>query len=163
MQIRKTRETDIPTVMDIFDAARAFMRAHGNSDQWPVGTPSRETIEADIEAGNSYVCEEGGRVVATFAFLPGPDPTYAQVEGEGWHGEGPYSVLHRVASDGTAHGVTAAMFAFAKERAAALRIDTHEDNIPMQNAIRKAGFKPCGVIYLANGDPRVAFDWSAEK
>lgn len=159
MQIRKTLESDIPAVMTIFDAARAFMRAHGNLNQWPVGTPSLETVEGDVFAGASYVCEEGGRVVATFAFLPGPDPTYARIEGEGWHGDGPYSVLHRVASDGSAHGVTAAMFAFAKERSHVLRIDTHEDNVPMQNAIRKAGFAPCGVIHLENGDPRVAFDW----
>lgn len=161
MQIRKTLDTDISAVMDIFDTARAFMRAHGNLEQWPVGTPSRTAVEADIAAGGSYVCEEGGRVVATFAFLPGPDPTYAQIEGEGWHGEGPYRVLHRVASDGSVHGVTAAMFAFAKERTGMLRIDTHTDNLPMQGAILKGGFARCGVIHLENGDPRVAFDWIA--
>lgn len=159
MQIRKTRESDIPAIMAIFDTARAFMRAHGNLSQWPQGTPSREAVEADIAAGGSYVCEEDGRVVATFAFLAGPDPTYAQIEGEGWHGDGDYAVLHRVASDGSAHGVTAAMFAFAKKRAGMLRIDTHEDNLPMQGAILKNGFRRCGVIHLENGDPRVAFDW----
>lgn len=159
MRIRKTQQTDIDTVMAIYDKARAFMRAHGNETQWPAGTPSRETVEADITAGGSYVCEEGDRVVATFAFLPGPEPTYTLIEGEGWHGEGAYSVLHRVASDGSVHGVAAAMFAFAQERARMLRIDTHEDNIPMQGAIAKAGFKPCGIIRIADGSPRVAFDW----
>lgn len=159
MQIRKTLDGDIPSVMEIFDTARAFMRAHGNLEQWPVGTPSRAAVEADIAAGGSYVCEEAGRIVATFAFLPGPDPTYARIEGEGWHGEGPYHVLHRVASSGTSRGVTAAMFAFAKERARMLRIDTHADNLPMQGAILKGGFRRCGTIRLANGDARVAFDW----
>ena len=163
MQIRKTRETDIPAVMAIFDAARAFMRAHGNMSQWPVGTPSRAQVEADVAVGGGYVCEQDGRVVATFAFLPGPDATYASIEGEGWHSRTPYWVLHRVASDGTVHGVASAMFSFAKERAGVLRIDTHEDNIPMQNAIRKAGFEYCGTIYLENGDPRVAFDWIGSK
>lgn len=33
--IRKTLDTDIPAVMAIYDAARAFMRAHGNATQWP--------------------------------------------------------------------------------------------------------------------------------
>ena len=159
MQIRKTLETDIDAVMAIFDTARAFMRAHGNLEQWPVGTPSRAAVEADVAAGGSYVCEEDGRVVATFAFLPGPDPTYARIEGEGWHGDGDYAVLHRVASDGSTRGVTAAMFAFAKERAPMLRIDTHADNRPMQGAILKGGFRRCGTIHIANGDPRVAFDW----
>lgn len=66
--IRKTLDTDIPAVMAIYDAARAFMRAHGNATQWPEGTPSAEQLAADIAAGGSYVCEVDGRVVATFAF-----------------------------------------------------------------------------------------------
>lgn len=66
--IRKTLDTDIPVVMAIYDAARTFMRAHGNATQWPEGTPSAEQLAADIAAGGSYVCEVDGRVVATFAF-----------------------------------------------------------------------------------------------
>lgn len=162
MQIRKTLETDIDTVMAIFDTARAFMRAHGNLEQWPVGTPPREWVEADIAAGGSYVCEEGGRVVATFAFLPGPDANYAAIEDGAWRSDTPYHALHRVASDGTAHGVSAAMFAFAKERADHLRIDTHADNLPMQGAILKNGFKRAGIVHVSDGTPRVAFDWIAE-
>ncbi len=40
--IRKTLDTDIPTVMAIYDAARAFMRAHGNAtpSSWlPISPP----------------------------------------------------------------------------------------------------------------------------
>ena len=51
--IRKTLDTDIPAVMAIYDAARAFMRAHGNATQWPEGTPSAEQLAADIAAGGS--------------------------------------------------------------------------------------------------------------
>ena len=128
--IRKTLDTDIPAVMAIYDAARAFMRAHGNATQWPEGTPSAEQLAADIAAGGSYVCEEDGRAVATFAFLPGPDSSYDVIEGGQWRSDAPYAVLHRVASDGTTHGVAAAMFAFAKERIDHLRIDTHQDTCP---------------------------------
>lgn len=138
--IRKTLETDIPAVMAIYDAARAFMRAHGNATQWPEGTPSAEQLAADIAAGGSYVCEVDGRVVATFAFLTGPDECY----------------------DGTVHGIAAAMFAFAKERANHLRIDTHRDNLPMQGASIKAGFERAGVVYVSDGTARVAFDWLRE-
>lgn len=94
--IRKTLDTDIPAVMAIYDAARAFMRAHGNTTQWPEGTPSGEQLAADIAAGGSYVCEEDGRVVATFAFLPGPDSSYDVIEGGQWRSDAPYAVLHRV-------------------------------------------------------------------
>lgn len=139
--IRKTLDTDIPAVMAIYDAARAFMRAHDNATQWPEGTPSAEQLAADIAAGGSYVCEVDGRVVATFAFLPGPDECYDVIEDGQWRSDTPYAVLHRVASDGTVRGIAAAMFAFAKERADHLRIDTHQDNLPMQGASIKAGFE----------------------
>ena len=147
--IRKTLDTDIPAVMAIYDAARAFMRAHGNATQWPEGTPSAEQLAADIAAGGSYVCEVDGRVVATFAFLPGPDECYDIIEDGQWRSDTPYAVLHRVASDGTVHGIAAAMFAFAKECADHLRIDTHEDNLPMQGAIAKAGFERVGIVYVS--------------
>ena len=160
--IRKTLDTDIPAVMAIYDAARAFMRAHGNATQWPEGTPSAEQLAADIAAGGSYVCEVDGRVVATFAFLPGPDACYDVIEDGQWRSDTPYAVLHRVASDGTVHGIAAAMFAFAKERADHLRIDTHADNLPMQGASMKAGFERAGVVYVSDGTPRVAFDWLRE-
>ena len=160
--IRKTLDTDIPTVMDIFDEARAFMRAHGNATQWPEGTPSVERLKSDIAAGGSYVCEDDGRMVATFAFLPGPDECYDVIENGAWRSDVPYAVLHRVASDGSVHGIAAAMFAFAKERASHLRIDTHQDNLPMQGAIIKAGFERAGIVYVSDGTPRVAFDWLRE-
>lgn len=160
--IRKTLDTDIPAVMAIYGAARAFMRAHGNATQWPVGTPSAEQLAADIAAGGSYVCEVDGRVVATFAFLPGPDECYDVIEDGQWRSDTPYAVLHRVASDGTVHGIAAAMFAFAKERADHLRIDTHRDNLPMQGASIKAGFERAGIVYVSDGTPRVAFDWLRE-
>ena len=162
MIIRKTLDTDIPAVMAIYDAARAFMREHGNATQWPVGTPSAEQLKSDIAAGGSYVCEENGRVVATFAFLPGPDSSYDVIEDGQWRSDAPYAVLHRVASDGTTHGVAAVMFAFAKERVDHLRIDTHQDNLPMQGAIAKAGFERAGIVYVSDGTPRVAFDWLRE-
>ena len=148
--IRKTLDTDIPAVMAIYDVARAFMRAHGNATQWPEGTPSAEQLTADIAAGGSYVCEVDGRVVATFAFLPGPDECYDVIEDGQWRSDTPYAVLHRVASDGTVHGIAAAMFAFAKERADHLRIDTHADNLPMQGASMKAGFERAGVVYVSH-------------
>ena len=160
--IRKTLDTDIPVVMAIYDAARAFMRAHGNATQWPVGTPSAEQLKSDIAADGSYVCEEDGRVVATFAFLPGPDSSYDVIEDGQWRSDAPYAVLHRVASDGTTHGVAAAMFTFAKERVDHLRIDTHQDNLPMQGAIAKAGFERAGIVYVSDGTSRVAFDWLRE-
>ena len=38
-----------------------------------------------------------------------------------------------------------------------IRIDTHRDNRIMRHNIEKHGFAYCGIIYLANGDERLAY------
>ena len=58
---------------------------------------------------------------------------------------------------GRAKGVLKAAVEFAKLQVSNIRIDTHEDNIVMQTALSKLGFKRCGIIYLENGDPRIAY------
>ena len=54
-------------------------------------------------------------------------------------------------------GTAAECFAFAEARCSNLRIDTHEKNIPMQRCLAKHGFTRCGIIYLEDGDPRIAY------
>ena len=43
-----------------------------------------------------------------------------------------------------------------------LRIDTHEDNRIMQRAVEKLGFHRCGIIYVSDGSPRIAYERMAE-
>ena len=45
-----------------------------------------------------------------------------------------------------------------KEITMHIRIDTHEDNVVMQNLLKKLGFKFCGIIHLKNGDKRLAYE-----
>ena len=91
------------------------------------------------------------------------DPTYYRIDGA-WKNEAPYGVIHRIASDGTEKGIFEAVMEFCKEKMAErgirnLRIDTHEDNKTMQHLIEKYGFQRCGIIYLENGSPRIAYQW----
>ncbi|WP_159436164.1 hypothetical protein [Anaerosalibacter sp. Marseille-P3206] len=37
-------------------------------------------------------------------------------------------------------------------------VESHKENIPMQNFLKKAGFQYCGIIYLENSDKRIAFE-----
>ena len=69
----------------------------------------------------------------------------------------PYGVIHRVASDGRMPGVFRRCAAFCRARCANLRIDTHHDNHTMQRLIEGAGFRRCGVIYVEDGSPRIAY------
>ena len=35
--------------------------------------------------------------------------------------------------------------------------DTHEDNYVMQKVFEKNGFRRCGIIYVEDGTPRIAY------
>ncbi len=78
--IRETRlPDDAERIMKVFSAAKGVMRASGNMNQWGEGYPSLEIVKADVERLGSFVIEDDGVVVAYFAFLPSPDPTYFNI------------------------------------------------------------------------------------
>ena len=62
-----------------------------------------------------------------------------------------------MASAGTEKGVAEACFAWSFQQCPNLRIDTHKDNLIMQHVIAKAGFQKCGIIYVRDGSPRIAY------
>lgn len=165
MKIRKSTLGDLERIMAIYARARAFMAAHGNPRQWAARSwPPERLIRADIAAGNSYVCLNGeGRVVGTFFFIQGADvePTYRVIEAGAWRDDSPYGVVHRIASDGSERGVGAFCLNWAYEQCGHLRIDTHGDNVVMQNLLRKLGFVQCGIIHVKeDNDPRLAYEKS---
>ena len=158
MTIRKSTYADLPHLMEIYREARQIQLDSGNLHQWREGYPPEELIHSDISKGISYAVEEDGTVVGAFAFIPGKDPTYSYIEGGSWIDDvQPYATIHRLGSLKSSHGVAKACFDWCWEQINNLRIDTHEDNSTMRHCVEKAGFRYCGIIYLANGDPRLAF------
>ena len=157
MEIRKTTAADIDRVMEIYDIAREFMAANGNPTQWGDGYPVRELIEEDVRRGESYVVTDGGKIHGVFMFMQRVEPTYAKIDGA-WLSDEPYGTIHRVASDGSVKRMFDACVAFCEKITSNLRVDTHNDNIPMQKAIERNGFTKCGTIYmLHDGTPRIAY------
>lgn len=158
--IRHAKKEDLERILEIYAAARTFMRKNGNMHQWSGEYPGTVDLLEDIERENLYVLEnESGKVCACFALIAGIDPTYGRIDGGSWKSDAPYAAMHKVASDGTLKGVFEKCVAFARERYTHLRIDTHHDNLPMQHVIVKNGFEYRGIIYLADGDPRKAYEW----
>ena len=157
MNIRKAEERDISRITEIYAHARAFMAENGNATQWSGGYPGEDVIRADIAAGTLHVCEREGKVAAVFAFILGGDPCYAVIDGA-WHAARPYGTIHRLASSGTVRGVSRACFDFCTGLSDYVRVDTHADNHVMQRCILREGFSYCGVIHVADGTPRVAFE-----
>lgn len=156
--IRKASATDMPRIMDLIDMARVTMRANDNMLQWANGYPDEEAMLADISRGVCYLIEEDGCAVATFSMIPGPDPTYAVIyDGEWVDRDTPYVVVHRIASTPDSHGVMTAITEFCHSHINNIRIDTHCDNTIMQHCLLKLGYAYCGIILLANGDERLAY------
>ena len=164
--IRPARIADLPRIMTVLEAARGIMRGSGNLNQWVNGYPSEAVIRDDIAGGYGYVvCEaddaaacEADAIVAYFAFIPSPEPTYERIYGGSWlDGAAPYHVIHRIGSTPESHGVFRAIMDWCAACEPNLRIDTHRDNTIMRHCILAYGFRYCGIIYLASGDEREAY------
>jgi len=90
--------------------------------------------------------------------LPSPDPTYTTIYNGQWLEESlPYHVIHRIASVPNAHGIFQSTMDFCFQIDSNIRIDTHRNNTIMQHNLQKHGFTYCGIIYLENGDERLAY------
>ncbi|HEY9551402.1 MAG TPA: N-acetyltransferase [Prevotella sp.] len=156
--IREASPTDIDTVMQLINAGRSIMRAGGNLHQWSGGNPDKHTLMRDIERRHSYLCMAGGQAVGTFALMEGPDSTYNRIYHGAWADDTrPYHVIHRIAGTPHCHGIFKAILQFALSIADNIRIDTHRQNLIMQHLLQTNGFDYCGIIYLENGDERLAY------
>ena len=138
------------------------MAEHGNSSQWgPTQWPPAQLIHDDILHQTSYVCVHENKIVGTFFFSAGEDiePTYQQIENGKWIGDNVYGVVHRLAGDGSVKGIGKFCLDWAYQQCGHLRVDTHRDNIIMQNLLKKTGFTCCGIIYVAaDNSPRLAYE-----
>ncbi len=157
--VRRSTAADVDVLLALADEARATMRASGNMNQWVNGYPSREVFERDIALGVSFVVVDGdGLAVGAFAFVPSPEPTYAAIYEGCWLDDtAPYHVIHRIASRAGSHGVLAVIIDWCRRQDANLRIDTHRDNVIMRRLLPRLGFTYCGIIYLADGAERLAY------
>ena len=149
---------DLPQILAVYAHARAFMVQHGNPNQWGANRPTEAEISAHIAARELYVLRESGVIHGVFAFILGEDPTYRVIEQGAWLSNAPYGTIHAVASDGQIHGLLSQIVAYCEQTTKHLRIDTHRDNAVMQHVILKNGFTRCGIIHIASGAERIAFE-----
>lgn len=161
--IRPATKEDLPELRRVYTAARQYMIRSGNPDQWADGYPKQEILDNDLALGNRlWVMEDAEGIYGVFAFILGADPTYSYIEGQ-WLNDLPYGTIHRIAGDGRRKGVFAEALAFCKGKCKSIRIDTYRDNLTMQHLILKHGFTRCGVIYLENSSPRIAYQGLFEE
>ena len=162
--VREAKPADMAEIMKVMEAAKKIMRQSGNMHQWGEGYPSEAIIFSDMEKHGGFVIEEEGRIVGYFAFLPSPEPTYSKIYNGRWLDDTlPYHVVHRIASYPDVHGIFNSVMDYSFSHDSNIRIDTHKDNTIMQHNIEKHGFKYCGIIYIVNGDERLAYQKLNDK
>lgn len=165
MKIKLTHNEHINEVLHLYRNASAFLKQQG-IDQWQHHYPNATSLSEDMAKLGSYVYLENNHVVATMACLFEDDPYYTVIDHGAWDVDAPYGVVHRICvhPDFAHRGYATQCILYAqhlcRERNAnGCRIDTHPDNIIMQNMLHKLGFTYRGHVYVANNALRLAFDW----
>ena len=167
MEIRKSICRDTGALMALFEEARGTIAQLG-IDQWQDGYPSLQVVDEDIALERSYAVIIDGQLCGTFVLIEDGEPTYDKIYEGAWQTEAQhqdYVAIHRVAVSVAVRGkgISTSIVSYAEAHARALgrtslRIDTHKGNVVMRRMLEKHGFRYCGVIYLENGSPRVAYE-----
>lgn len=164
MNFRRSQAQDLVQIMAIIKQAQEYLKSAG-IDQWQNGYPNQDIVLQDIKLGNSYVLTKDGEVVGTAVLEFDGDSNYDTIYEGAWLTDGHYGAIHRIAisnyykGSGFASQIIQAMIDLCQKRGTpSLRVDTHKDNQSMQRMLQKNGFHYCGVIYLADGSPRIAFE-----
>lgn len=94
--------------------------------------------------------EESEKIAATFLFLPGPEEAYNNLKDGNWpENTEDYFVIHSFASSMKARGSATFCFEWCEKQPGVhcIKVDTHKNNIPMQNLLKKFGYAYCGKCY----------------
>lgn len=164
MELRKATEVDIDSIMNIINQAQTWFKDQG-VDQWQNNYPNPETIKRDIDNNYGYVLLKDNVVISYVAFIFDGEITYNSIYDGEWISNGEYAVVHRMAVDSRykGQGLASVVFKYIEglcleKEVYSIKVDTHEDNIPMQRLLYKNGFRYCGIIYLEDGSKRIAFE-----
>ena len=164
MKFRKAVETDIKYTMNIIKQAQNYFKEQG-IDQWQDNYPNIETIKNDVNNGESYVLLKENNIVATVAVSFNGEKNYETIYEGKWLISGEFAVIHRIAVDNSYKGLGLASEIIKSveklclnNEVHSIKIDTHEENMSMQNLLKKNGFKYCGIIYLEDKSERIAFE-----
>lgn len=166
-KVEKAKKRDLNYIRKIYDKASEFLKKN-KVNQWQNGYPNNEIIEKDFENGNLYVLKNDNDIVGAMAFLKEEEPTYKKIYDGNWLTNNIYYTIHRISVLNKGQGLSKYFFEYAinqckNDSIKSLRIDTHKDNLVMQRALTKMGFEYCGIIYLKDGDKRIAFERLIDK
>lgn len=152
-RIRLALATDLPTILNIIQDAKTFLRVQG-VPQWQEGPyPDVTAIAKDIATDGGWVLLVDGKIAGYAALLSGPDPDYHITTGPGWIGPGPYVMIHRLAISDQYRGqhLSQTFLTHLLKRCEAqkdndIRMDTNQKNQIMGHLLTACGFANRGEI-----------------
>lgn len=154
--MRRAVVDDVPTIMEILDAARQFQREHG-SLQWPDDYPSPEIIKEDIMQDAGRVFTLGTSMIGYISLSPREE--YYDTMESVWEDRTSYLVLHRFAlspmyrGQGLSPNALAMVKKEAEERnVGELRLDTGLENSSMHRLMGKEEWECLGKHPLPWGE-----------
>lgn len=164
MNFRIATASDKDKIMEIIKQAQEYLKIKG-VDQWQDNYPNLNIIKDDIDKRKSYVLEENGTIVATVAVSFNDEKTYDKIYNGKWITENDYAVIHRIAVANNYKGkrISSEILAHIekmclRKNVHSIKVDTHEQNESMRKMLSNNGFRYCGIIYLENGNERVAYE-----
>ncbi len=165
LRLEVSKIENLKKIKAIYEDGRQALKKM-NIDQWQDGYPKEPLIIEDIKKAISYSVFYQNDLVATVVFFIGIEEDYNKIDDGRWISNSSiYGVIHRIAVKEGFKGKNVASFIISKavemakkEQVKSIRIDTHEDNIPMQKMLKKNNFIHCGLIHLKDGSPRWAFE-----
>ena len=160
LNIRNAAITDFERIMEIYGYAQDYMIRNGNPTQWGHFYPDAALIKSDIRQNLCKVIYDETGIHGVFALFEWADPTYSHIENGHWLNDEPYVTIHRLAGDGQVRGLFQCAVDYCKNIYRNIRVDTHADNKTLQKLAEKNGFTKCGIIYLEDGSPRIAYHWT---
>jgi len=164
LNFRKTVESDVNNVMGVIKQAQDYFKERG-INQWQNNYPNSDTINNDITNGHSYVLLKDEDIVATVAVSFDGESTYNNIYDGKWLTNDKYAVIHRIAVDNTYKGLGLSSEIIKRIEELCVinnvhinQVDTHRENLSMQRLLKKNNFEYCGIIYLLDGNERIAFE-----
>lgn len=167
MEIQIPRQEDIPQILEILAHGRQYQLNLGFT-QWPEGYPSREIVELDLSLGRGRKIVEQGEIIAYVVIDVNGDPEYDAAPHLWSVNARPYAAIHRLALSPIIRGkgLSVPILELVGEDACKsgvriLRAETGLLNLPMQHALKSAGYSRRGEHVFSWG-PRVAYELNLE-
>lgn len=153
--IRLANLNDLNSIMEIVSDAVGLLKAN-KVNQWQNGYPNKDIITNDINSKNLYVYDD--YCVVGFAYISSnKEPSYEVIYNGSWLQNDEYIVVHRIAVKKEYLNrkvawalLTEAVNMARRSNIKSIRVDTHKDNLIMNNFLKKFGFTKCGEILLVN-------------